>query len=349
MSPSNLSRRTFLLGGAAAATLAATAACSSNDKKSDSSGSKTLEKVTYLTGFGKVAREEVIQVAIAKGYFKDAGIEVDVQPGQPSDANLQALAAGKAQFASVDYVSAVRGSKKYTESDGSPNFQVVCAMQKSTLLSLVTLKSKKISKPSDLIGKTLGAAANAASQTLFSTYARLAQVDDKQIHWKNFETAQLNGLLINGQLDAIGSYSIDQPGVAAALKAAGKEDETLALPYSEYVTDLFGTVIISPTSVTKKKQDLGKRFTHALMKGANYAVQHPEEGAQIMGKNVGPDLNVAGATATMKLMAPYVDAGDLDPAKVMRSIALLENAQMAPAGLAPEKLVAFDLGPSKTS
>ena len=91
--------RSIAVLSVAAAALAA-AGCSSGDKSTDKSATPAkVTKITYLTAFGAVGRDAFVWVAKDKGYFKDAGIDIDIQLGAATDTNLKALAAGQAQFA----------------------------------------------------------------------------------------------------------------------------------------------------------------------------------------------------------------------------------------------------------
>ncbi|MFD0475778.1 ABC transporter substrate-binding protein [Nonomuraea thailandensis] len=58
-----------------------------------------------MTGFGAFGREAYVYVAQEKGFFREAGIEVTVQPGQGSGENLAAVLGGRAQFAAVDFTA----------------------------------------------------------------------------------------------------------------------------------------------------------------------------------------------------------------------------------------------------
>ncbi len=334
----NMSRRAFATAAAASA-VTVIAGCSSSPRKSSSGSSKTPDKVTFVTGYGTVPREEYIQIGIAKGYFKDANIEVEVQAGQPSDANLKTMTAGKTQFAMIDYVSAIRGASTYLDG-GKPNYRIICAVQQRTLLSLLTLDSTGITRPADLEGKTLGSAANAAGQTLFPTYAKLAGFDGSKCKYVNATSDQLPALLAAGQIQALNGYSLDVPTVTAAAKG----HKAIALPYADYIQDLYGSTLICTNSLVKSNPDLVKRFGQALMKGTQYAVAHPDEAAQIIQKAL-PTTNVAAATESYKLMQPYVGSGALDSTRVMRGISLLETAGLAKSGLQPEDILAVDLMP----
>jgi NitT/TauT family transport system substrate-binding protein len=82
-------------------------------------------------------------------------LKATIVPGQPGTVTYVALAAGKADFAAVDFVSAVRLRPTYP-------FRVVAAVQQRTLLGLASLKKNRIEKPADLDGKKIGAPVDGA-------------------------------------------------------------------------------------------------------------------------------------------------------------------------------------------
>lgn len=324
------SRRQVLATLAASAT-AGIAGCSSKAGSSNNkSTSNSVESVTYLTGLANTPREQYARVADAKGFFTDANIKVTVRPGQPSNVNLQSLAAGQAQFASIDFVSTIVNAAAF------PNFRIIAAIQDRTLLGLITRKSANINQPADLIGKTLGdSGAKAAGRTLFEPYAKLAHLDTTKVKWQDSTADLLTGLFVNKKVDAMTGYIIDQPNIMAALKG----EPTSALAYSDYLTDLYGTVIVTTTDLIQKKPDLVKGFANAIMKGALYSVAHTDEAGQIINKAVPLDKAEA-STAVMNLMKPYVGDGSLDTARVARGIATLEGFGMGKPGLQPSDLLA---------
>src|SRR5882724_10012860 len=190
-----ITRRRLLAGLTAVPVATGLAACGGSSKAATG-----RDAATYLTGFGTTPRETFPWVGLAKGFFRDAGIDLTVLPGQPSDANLKSLAAGKAQFASIDYVSAVRGTANF------PDYRAIEVLQNTTLLSMVTLAGRGITKPADLAHHTLGAAPAAAAQTLFPAYAKAAGFDPSTDKFVNAPSDQLPSLLASGRVDAIGAY-----------------------------------------------------------------------------------------------------------------------------------------------
>src|SRR3954469_16816157 len=99
-------RLTRTVAAAALATaLALVSGCSSGSEKSDdakSAGAGTLEKVTYLTSFGNFGRDAYAWVAKEKGFFADAGFEVDIKPGGGTGDNITKVEAGAAMFTPLD-------------------------------------------------------------------------------------------------------------------------------------------------------------------------------------------------------------------------------------------------------
>src|SRR5262245_35053293 len=102
---------TRLVGTVAAlAAMALTVGCSKSDESTTTDtkpANGALEKVTYLTGASILGREAYIYIAIEKGYFKDAGLDVTVQAGKGTNPNLVLLQSGKVDFAALDITGSI--------------------------------------------------------------------------------------------------------------------------------------------------------------------------------------------------------------------------------------------------
>jgi NitT/TauT family transport system substrate-binding protein len=342
-----LSRRA-LGAGAVAAGVALATGCASGDSQRRPAGERR-DRVTFLTTFGSQGRDAYSYVAAEKGFFAEAGIDVDIQPGKAGAFNHQQLVAGKADFATVDAAGAM--VRYATGADIS--FAVLAAVHQLTLVGIVTLEGGRISTPTDLAGKTLGTIKGAVPETLFPAYAKLAGFDARSVRWRYAaDPAALNTLLAAGSIDGAGLFVVGTPGVEAAAAAAKKPAKALVLPYSQYLTDLYGAVLIAQRSTIDANPDLVRRFTTGLLRGLEYAVTNPQEAGEIMAKRAGQKAPVA--AREMELSKPYVIAagaskvGVLDEARVARMVASLEGNGLIPQGsnpTLPGKLVRFDLAP----
>jgi NitT/TauT family transport system substrate-binding protein len=326
---------------AIAATLVFAAGCGSSGSGDATSGGdgKALTKVTYVTGFGASGQEAFAWVAKEKGYFKEAGLDVDIQLGAGTDKNLATLASGKAQYVHLDFAGALITAGKAASTD----YRMIAAVNQHTLVSIVTVEGYGISGPKDLEGKTLAAAPGSVNQKLFPAYARLAGVDATKITWVNQPPAQLPPLLAAHRADGISTYLLRQPDVQKA--TGGKKP--FVLPYGDYLSDLYGGAILTGTGTVKDKPEQVKAFRDALLRGLQYAIDHPDEGGQILHK-AQPATDATVAAAELSLMQPFSTAqpiGVVDQSRITKSIALVQSLGLIPAGLTPEKLVDFTMSP----
>jgi len=256
-----------LVAGLLATVLIAVTACTcSRDRRKVADG-KPLDKVTYLTAFGAAGRDAFAYVTLEKGYFKDAGVEVDIQLGKASGENVKQIVAGKAQFANIDLIGAwiLEG----TTPEYKDQFRAIAAVHQQSLVAIITLEGSKITSPRDLVGKKIGAAASSVNQLLFPAYAELAGFDPRSVMWVNTQPAQVASLLASGQVDAVSTFLIGKGGIE---KAAGKK--AVVMPYNTYLSDLFGNGIIASSEIINENPDLCRRMRDALMKGLQYSIEH---------------------------------------------------------------------------
>lgn len=338
--------RTFAVAALATA-LAVVTGCSSDDPKetSNNSGSNgELVKVTYLTSFANFGRDAYGWVALEKGFFRDAGFDVTIQKGQGTGGNIKSIIAGQADYTPIDLTGGLITMGKGVDKD----FTAVAAIQQRTMAAIATTSDKNIKTPKDLEGKTLADAPGSVVRLLFPTYAQLAKIDYKKVTWQNGEAATLIGTLATGRVDGIGQFVVGRPTIAAITKK-----EPVFLPYSDYLTDLYGNVLITSTKNAKEKPEEVKRFTGALLKGLEYALANPAEAATILkSKANDPKFNEKAAQAELELMASFVRSagsgekvGTIDMQRVARSIAILQGSGQIPTGMTPEQIISVDLLP----
>lgn len=346
-----MQRRTFtrtLVAAALATTLAAAAGCSGDDSDDAGSGSgaQSLEKITYLTSFGNFGRDAYAHVAKEKGYFTEAGFDVEIKPGAGTGENIKSIVGGTAQFTPIDLTGGLLAAGGKAPVAG---FTAVAGVQQRTMAAILTLEGNQISAPKDLEGKTLADLPGSVVRNLFPTYAKLANVDETKVKWVNGTPQTLMGTLISDQVDGIGQFVVGKPTVEGLDKA--KKRKAVVLPYSDFLQDLYGNALITSSKYAQDNPEKVKKFTAALLKGLEYSIANPAEAGQILKKAV-PTTIPESAAAELTLMAPFVRSeasgvpvGALDSQRVARSIAILQGSGQIEAGLVPEKVIDFGLVP----
>jgi NitT/TauT family transport system substrate-binding protein len=324
------------------AVLVTASACSDSGKGGSTAataGGKggELTKVSYVTGFGAVGRDAFAWVAKEKGYFQEAGLDVDIQLGAGNTQNLTLLKSGQVQFAAMDFSGAtvLSGQGKFT------NWRAVAAIHQQTLVSIMTTKDTGITKPADLTGKKIATASGSVSELLFPAYAKLAGVDPKTVTIQGVQPTALNGLMAQRKVDALSTFLLSKK----ALETASKK-EVVVMPYSDFLGDLFGNVIVASDHEITTNRDLVKKFVGAMMKGLQYTLDHPDEAAAILNK-AQPSAKIPAAIGEINAMKPYTappnggPLGLLDQQRVARTIAILQGNGLMPAGLTPDKVADF--------
>lgn len=339
-------RLTRTVATAALATaLALVSACSGGSDSGDDAKAPegaALEKVTYLTSFGNFGRDSYAWVAKEKGFFKDAGFDVEIKPGQGTGAVIQTIVGGQAQFGPID----LTGGLLQLGNGQAKDFVAVAAIQQRTMAAIATVEGKNIASPKDLEGKKLADTPGSVVRNLFPTYARMAGVDASKVTWVNGEAQTLMGTLASGQVDGIGQFVVGQPTIETVTKK-----KAVLLPYSNVMQDLYGNVLITSAKIAKEKPEMVKRFTAALLKGLEYSLANPKEAAELLKKNVDA-TSVDAAAAELQLMAGYVRSsnsgtaiGTLDSGRVAKSIAILQGAGSLKQNITPDQIIDFNLAP----
>ncbi|MFK4089641.1 ABC transporter substrate-binding protein [Kribbella sp. NPDC020789] len=321
--------------------LALVSACNNGDPKGTDDG---LQKVSYLTSFGQFGREAYAYVALDKGYFKEAGFDVKITPGNGTVEVMKQVAGGQADYGIGDFtaIAITLGKQKLPVT-------TVGMIHQRSMAALMTLEGNGITKPEDLIGKSIGDQPGSTNQVMFPVWAQAVHIDPDKVHFIPSPPPALPTLLSTKKVDAIGQFVVGKPLVEKADKEGRK---AIVLPYGEALPQLYGNAILTRSDVAKDHPDQVKKFTAALLKGLADANKDPAAAAETLKKYV-PTTDVAVATEELKLMQPYtvstgtpVPLGAVDTERVQKVLDTLSDANaLAKGALKPADVVTVDLAP----
>ena len=115
--------------------------------------------------------------SIDKGYFKDAGLSVEISPGKGSLAAIPKVATGAFPFGFADINSLI---KFLDQNPGAPVIAVMMIYDKPPF-AVIGRKSRGINGPSDLIGSVLGAPPPDGAWAQFPSFAKANGLDMNKI------------------------------------------------------------------------------------------------------------------------------------------------------------------------
>jgi len=318
------------------ATALATGACASTDS---ASGQRSADEVTYLTSFNTFGRDAYAYVALEKGYFSEAHLDVTINPGSGTVDVVKLVASGRATFGTGDFAATV-----ITAAKEKIPVTTVAMIQQRSMSAILTLADRGIATPADLMGKRIGDQPGSTNQVMFPVYAKAAGIDPAKVEFVPAAPPALPQLLVSGQVDGIGQFVVGTP----LIEKAAQGRKVVALAYRDFLPDLYGNALVTAKDLPTKNPQLVERFRGGLLKGLQYSIDHPEETGQILRKYQ-PTQDAGVAAAEVVAMAPFVrpagppDAqiGGVDLTRVQNTITLLTEAGAIPAGsITPPDIVA---------
>jgi len=225
--------------------------------------------------------------ALAKGYYRDAGLEVTISRGFGSGDTVKRVGSGAATFGVADTGTVIAS----IANEDIPVRIVAMIYQKATL-GLIYLESSGIKKPQDIEGRTIGRSASGASVTMFPGFLKANNIERGKIHEVVVDGATYLPLLLSRKVDAVLEQSVQLGHFKKAAAAQGQS--AVAMRYSDYGLAAYGNAIIANPETLKDKPDMVRRFVAATLKGVAYALAHPEEAVAEMRKS-NPEVEAEGA------------------------------------------------------
>jgi NitT/TauT family transport system substrate-binding protein len=258
-----------LLAGLAASALAlAATAAMANDP------------LTLQTKWVTQAQFAGYYVAKDKGFYNDAGLDVTIKDGGPDVAPEQVIAGGGADVI-VDWMGGALAARE----QGVPLVNIAQPYKRAGL-ELICPKDGPVQSEKDFPGHTLGVWFFGNEYPFFAWMHKLGYSTDGgpkgvTVLKQNFDVSAL----VQHQADCISVMTYNELGQAA--DAGFTADKIIQFNYTEMGNNLLEDglyTLQSKLDDPKMKADLVK-FVQASMKGWQYAIDHPDEAAQIVLNN----------------------------------------------------------------
>lgn len=277
------------------------AACGQKTGDNTQDGGKDLEKITFVLDWTPNTNHTGVYVAIANGYFEDAGLDVEVvQP--PEDGAEVLVASGKAQFgvSFQDYIA------PGLIGDAPLPITAVAAIIQHNTSGIISRAGEGMDTPKGLEGHKY------ATWDLPVEKATIQQV--MEADGGDFSKVELVPSTVTDEVSALQSKSVDAIWIyygwaGIACEVAGLATDYFAFADIDPVFDFYTPVIIGNNTYLTEHTEESKAFMAALTQGYEYAMAHPEEAAQIL-MDAAPELksNEELVVASQKYLADQYQA-----------------------------------------
>ncbi len=210
-------------------------------------------------------------VALDKGWYLEEGIDLTIIPGGPDIVPVDLVASGTRDFATTllaDLVVAVQKGKTVVS---------IAQIQQRNGLVLVAFKSTGIDEPADFVGREVGV-------WLGSWEAQFdALIAQAGLTPKDFELVSQGWSMdpfLQKELDVASAMVYNEYHVV--LESGVNPADLNIIDYADYGLAFPGDVLLTSREVAQEQPDLCVRMVRASLRGWQYALENPEEAADIV-------------------------------------------------------------------
>lgn len=284
-------KKKLLAGVLMAAMVFSLAACGDKKEEKAEAPEEGLKKVTLVLDWTPNTNHTGFYVAQEKGYFEEAGLEVEiVQP--PEDGASALVATGKAQFG-IDFQDSI--APAWASDSPLPVTAVASLIQHNTS-GIISRKGEGMDTPKGMEGKTYATWDMEVEKAMIRNVVEADGGDYKKINMIPSTVTDEVTALKTKQVDSIWVYYA-WGGIATEVK--NLPTDYFAFKDINQVFDYYTPVIVANNDFLKEDPDTAKEFLEAAKKGYEDAISNPEEAADILCK-AAPELDKELVLASQK-------------------------------------------------
>ncbi len=204
--------------------------------------------------------------AVEQGYFREAGLEVELLPATPDLKTSELLLSGTVQYAVMSPMALIERQQ------GKP-LVVLAAIFQHSADAFMAVKGRGFRTPEDLRGQRVMITAESDAENLAMMSGSAVPLHALQVVDHTWSLDEL----IAGKIAAQTVYLTNEPYL---LRQRGLEPE-LIKPL-DYGIDFYGDCLVSTEQEIRNHPERTEAFLKAVQRGWRYAMGHPEEIARLI-------------------------------------------------------------------
>ena len=267
-----------------------------------------------------------------RGYFKKAGIDIQMDQGNGSGAPIPLVANGTYDVGFGDINALIQFAA--TKPAEAPI--AVYVMYNQPPFTVAVRADSPIKSPKDFEGKTLGGAAGDGALKLFPALCKIAKIDCTKVTITNMQPNLREQMLMNKQVDGVFGY-VNTIRFSAKLMGVADKDIRY-INYGDYGMNLYSNAIIVSKKLAAEKPEVVKGLIEAINHGLEDSLKDPDAAIAAVAKReplIKPAVEKERLMATLhdEMNSPEIakiGVGNVDKERLKKSIDILVEANSLP-------------------
>ena len=257
-----------------------------------------LIPVTFILDWVPNTNHTGIFVAEANGYFKEAGLAVEII--QPGEVYPEAAVAGGAADFGISFQEMVTLAR----ADEIPIVSIAAVLQHNTS-GFASSANLNVTSPADFQGLRYGSFGTPFEEPTLEVLMKCTGGDFNQLEIVNTGWADPLALIAERQIDMAwifyGWQGIQAQQHGIDLNIVMMKD------YLDCIPDYYTPVVIASEDIIANKPEVVRALMEALTRGYNFAIQNPAEAAELLLAAV-PELDTDLVKASQYWLSEYYQA-----------------------------------------
>lgn len=227
-----------------------------------------LTPLKFTLDFRITSQTSPFFLAQAKGYYKDEGLQVDIDVGSGSVASIMRVASGVYDLGLGDISSLVEFHAQNPETP----LQAIYQYYNRAPFVIIGRKDRGITTDFHALkGKKVAAAAVESTRRSWPMVARALKIQPDLFEWVTTDFSARDNVMVRGDVDAA-TYFHDS---AVSLFARMPPKDLSVLEYAKTGLNLYGNAIVAG-KLLRDKPDVAKAFLRASNRALRETLTNPE-------------------------------------------------------------------------
>lgn len=206
----------------------------------------------------------LVHIAKERGYFREQGLDVEIQLSQSGPNSINAVIEGRADFNTSAETPFV------ISSFDRPDLRILATISASDTTRLIARADRGIKTPRDLAGKRIGITLGSVSEYFLARYLTLNGIQADTVTMIDMMPERITEALVKGEIDAALTWEPYVRNAELALK-----DNVATLP--DQYDQIYNIVLVSTQSWLDKYPLETRGILRAIIRAETYAAEHPSD------------------------------------------------------------------------